>query len=630
MVYLQAKNISKSYGDILLFKNINLSISDGDKIALIAKNGSGKTSLLNILTLHDEPDEGQVTIDKNISWSYLLQEPLLNDNLNVWESLFSKGNTKFEAIAAYEIALDELNINPNSVDLQIKLQQCMDKIESLSAWDLEAKTKTVLTQLNLNQHLNNKISSLSGGQRKRLALASILIQQPQLLILDEPTNHLDLQMIEWLEGYLKSQDIALLIVTHDRYFLDNICNEIIEIDNHTIYEYKGNYAYYLEKKAMRESYESAELDKAKKLAKKELEWMRRQPKARTTKSKSRINAYYQTKEKASFIKKDDKIEILMQMQRMGNKILEIQHLSKKYSDLNLINNFSYLFKRGERIGIIGKNGVGKSTLLNIIMQLEAPDSGKIIKGDTIKFGYYSQKGLALNNNKRVIEVITDIAEYLEVGKGEKISASNLLKLFLFEPKKQHTMVKLLSGGEKRRLYLLTILMQKPNFLILDEPTNDLDIDTLNVLEDFLENFEGCLLIVTHDRYFMDNLVDTLLVFEGNGVIQPFNGNYQEYINFKELEKVNNLETIKIKKPEISEVSNNPNKKKPSFKELHEFELLSKDIEALQNQRNALEKLLNSGSSNHLELTNWSNEIKQISHILDVKELRWLELSEFCL
>ncbi|MFN4083262.1 MAG: ABC-F family ATP-binding cassette domain-containing protein [Bacteroidia bacterium] len=628
MVYLEALNLSKRYGERVLFENVDITIAKGERVALIAKNGTGKTSLLNILTKNDEPDSGTVVIDKNINVAYLPQEPVFNAQHNVWEAVFNNKNKQTIAIANYELLLEELEVKPNDAELQKKLQQAIDEIEALGAWDLEARTKTVLTHLNLQYHLHQNVNSLSGGQKKRLALASILIQQPDLMLLDEPTNHLDISMIEWLEGYLKSQDITLLLVTHDRYFLDNICTEIIELDNGKLYTYKGNYAYYLEKKAMRESYEAAELDKAKKLARKELEWMCRQPKARTTKSKSRINAYYDIKEKASLKKDDGTIEINMPMQRLGTKILDVQHICKSYDGRLIIDDFTYLFKRGERVGIVGKNGAGKTTLLNIIQQIEKSDSGSITAGETIKFGYYSQKGLQLNEDKRVIDVITDIAEYIEFESGKKLTASALLKLFLFDAKKQHTFVSLLSGAEKRRLYLLTILMQKPNFLILDEPTNDLDIDTLNILEDFLENFQGCLLIVTHDRYFMDNLVDSLLVFEGNGKIKSFNGNYQEYLN-----ELQNEKALKTTEKTIEKTIEKPidvKKKKAGYKEQREFEILGKEIEALQNQRNALEKLLSSGSSNHTELMQWSEEIKHINNLLDEKELRWLELSEICL
>jgi len=631
MVYLHAQDLAKRFGERILFEGIGLTIAKGENVALIAKNGTGKTSLLNILSRKDEPDNGSVTIDKNIIWTYLEQDPVFDNLDTIWQAVFNTQNKQIEAIANYELIIEKLETDPNNVQLQFDLQNSMETIDTMGAWDIEARINTVLTQLNLHHHLEQSVKSLSGGQRKRLALARVLIQQPDFLIMDEPTNHLDIQMIEWLEGYLKSLDITLLLVTHDRYFLDNVCNEIIEIDNGKLYVYKGNYAYFLEKKSMREGYEAAEADKARKLAKKELEWMRKQPKARTTKSKSRITAYYDLEEKASFRKNDDKVEIFTQMQRLGSKILEAHHISKSYDNQVIIKDFTYLFKRGERIGVIGKNGIGKSTFLNILQGLEKYDGGNLVKGETVKFGYYGQQGLQIKGDKRVIEVITDIAEYLEVGKGQKLSATALLKMFLFDAKKQHNFVSALSGGEKRRLFLLTILMKKPNFLVLDEPTNDLDIDTLNVLEEFLENFDGCLLVVTHDRYFMDTLVDSLFIFEGDGEILNFNGNYQEYLN--KLEEQKQLKnTAKSEAKEKSTSKPEPvvkEKKKASFKEQREFELLAVEIEALQNQRNALEKLLTSGSNSHMELVQWSEEIKHINLLLDEKEIRWLELSEFC-
>ena len=503
-------------------------------------------------------------------------------------------------------------------------------MELYQAWDLDNKVHTILTKLNLHHHLEQFCKSLSGGQRKRLALARVLIQEPDFVIMDEPTNHLDLQMIEWLEAWLQSLDLTMLLVTHDRYFLDKICNEIIELDMGKIYSYKGNYAYFLEKKEMRETYEQKEADTARKLAKKELEWMRRQPKARTTKSKSRIDAYYDLKEKASFKRDDSVVEIQMQMQRMGTKILEVHQLQKNYGDLKICNDFTHLFVPGERIGIIGQNGVGKSTFLNMLLGLEKQDGGSIVKGDTVRFGYYNQQGIQLSEDKRVIEVITDIAEYLEIGKGVKLSATMLLKQFLFDAKKQYNYVSSLSGGEKRRLYLLTILMGKPNFLVLDEPTNDLDIDTLNVLEDFLENYEGCMLIVTHDRYFMDNLVDSLFVFEGNGNIRSFNGNYQEYLNELDEEKNKDSkakETPKLASPKIIEEEVKTTKKKLSYKEQRELEQLTDEIEILHQQKAILEKNLASGSSNHEDVIQWSANFEEVKSKLDEKELRWLELSE---
>ncbi|MCF8425333.1 MAG: ABC-F family ATP-binding cassette domain-containing protein [Bacteroidia bacterium] len=631
MNYLRAENLSKRFGERILFEGISYTLAKGNRVALIAKNGTGKTSLLNLLTQCDEPDEGSVVIDRHIKWAYLEQEPQFDPKENVWEAVFNSDNEILKAVAEYEICIEELEQNPDDVSWQNRLQNAMEMMDNMQAWDIEARVHTILTQLNLQHHLNHTADQLSGGQKKRLALARVLIQSPDMLILDEPTNHLDIQMIEWLEAYLKSQDITLLLVTHDRYFLDTICTEIIELDLGQLFVYKGNYAYFLEKKQLRETYQAKEADQARKLARKELEWMRRQPKARTTKSKSRIDAYYETKEKASFRKDDSQVEIQMQMKRMGSKILEVHQLAKSFGALKIAEDFTYLFKPGERIGVIGKNGVGKSTFLNLLQGLEKPDFGRVVKGETIKFGYYGQQGLQIKEDKRVVEVITDIAEYLEVGKGVKLTAIALLRMFLFDAKKQHNYVSALSGGEKRRLYLLTILMQKPNFLILDEPTNDLDIETLNVLEEFLEGFEGCLLVVTHDRYFMDNLVDKLFVFEGEGYIRDFNGNYQDYLNEVEEKKQEAyLAKQELNKPKIAPKIEAPKpveKRKLSFKEQRELEQLETEMAELNERKTSLETLLLQGGSNHEELTKWSLEIERIKFNLDEKELRWLELTE---
>lgn len=631
MIYLRGENLGRRFGERVLFENLDLSIAKGERVAFIAKNGSGKTSLLNILTGREEPDGGgSVMIDKNITWTYLEQEPHFNENDTVLDAIFNTNHPKFKTVAEFELLTEKMELDPENTEIHEAMQKVMEDMELYQAWDLDNKVHTILTKLNLHHHLEQFCKSLSGGQRKRLALARVLIQEPDFVIMDEPTNHLDLQMIEWLEAWLQSLDLTMLLVTHDRYFLDKICNEIIELDMGKIYSYKGNYAYFLEKKEMRETYEQKEADTARKLAKKELEWMRRQPKARTTKSKSRIDAYYDLKEKASFKRDDSVVEIQMQMQRMGTKILEVHQLQKSYGDLKICNDFTHLFVPGERIGIIGQNGVGKSTFLNMLLGLEKQDGGSIVKGDTVKFGYYNQQGIQLSEDKRVIEVITDIAEYLEIGKGVKLSATMLLKQFLFDAKKQYNYVSSLSGGEKRRLYLLTILMAKPNFLVLDEPTNDLDIDTLNVLEDFLENYEGCMLIVTHDRYFMDNLVDSLFVFEGNGNIRSFNGNYQEYLNELDEEKnkdSKSKETPKAAAPKTIEVEVQPIKKKLSYKEQRELEQLTDDIEILHQQKTILEKKLASGSSNHEDVIQWSSDFEEVKSKLDEKELRWLELSE---
>lgn len=630
--YLRAENLNKRYGDRILFSNLTITIQKGDKIALIAKNGTGKTNLLNILAGLDTSDgDGKVITDKNIQVAYLPQEPILDEQLTVWETLFNSNNELLKAVSEYENVMQQSETN-HSDEMMKMLQLAMEKMDSLNAWDYESRIKQILTKLSIANY-SQLSGMLSGGQRKRLALAKILIQTPDLIIMDEPTNHLDVEMIEWLEGYLKSADITLLLVTHDRYFLDAVCNVILELDNNVLYTYKGNYAYFIEKKAEREFKTEREIDKAKNLYRKELEWMRRQPQARGTKQKARIDAFYETKEIASQKFDNSKVELDMKMQRLGGKIFELKNVNKSFPNLKVIDNFSYVFKPGERVGIIGKNGVGKSTFLNVLMELDTPDSGYISKGDTVKYGYYSQLGLQLKEDKRVLDVVKDIAEYVELGKGEKITASQLCKRFLFDDKMQHTFVSKLSGGERRRLFLLTIIIKNPNFFVLDEPTNDLDIQTLNVLEDFLENYKGCLVIVTHDRYFMDKLVDHLFIFEGDGIIRDFNGNYQDYLNEqadKKQEAKNSVQQVKsVPAPiaEIPTVAAKLTKRKLSFKEQHELETLTNEIPLLETQKATLTQQLNEGSSSHEELMQWSKQIEEISALIDDKSMRWLELSE---
>ncbi|MEI6507551.1 MAG: ABC-F family ATP-binding cassette domain-containing protein [Bacteroidota bacterium] len=627
MNYLRAENLSKHYGERTLFENITISIEQGQKVALIAKNGTGKTSLLNIIAGNDIPDSGNIVISKEISIAFLEQEPPLPDTFTVWDTLYSGNNELLNIVANYEAVL-ELQETDHSTESLNKLQAATEDMDRMNAWDYEARVKQILGKLNIH-HTNQLVSTLSGGQKKRVALAGILIHNPDFIIMDEPTNHLDVEMIEWLEGYLKTQQVTLLLVTHDRYFLDNVCTSIIELDNGRLYHYQGKYADFIAQKADREFREEREIDKAKNLLRKELEWMRRQPKARGTKSKSRIDAYYEIKEKASKRIDDKLVKLDIKTQRMGGKILEIHRINKSYGDLCVANDFSFRFKPGERVGIVGRNGVGKTAFLNMLMGLEEPDSGRITKGDTITFGYYSQKGMVQGEDKRVIEVVKDIAEYIELNKGEKITASQLLKRFLFDDKQQFVYVSKLSGGEKRRLYLLTILMKNPNFLVLDEPTNDLDISTLNVLEDFLESFKGCIMIVTHDRYFMDRIAEHLFVFEGKGNIRDFNGNYQDYLDEMDMLK---SETKTERTADKSNMVALPKeqtsaKRKPSYKELREYEILGKEIEAGEERKKELETLLSSGSTNHEELTAWSTELEQLKLTIDEKELRWLELGE---
>lgn len=616
--YLRAENISKHYGERTLFENITIHIESGDKVALVARNGAGKSTLLNILAGADESDSGGTVVrSKDANMLFLQQEPELNENDTVWKTLFNNNDALLKVIADYE-RLMEHNADADAT----QLQQVLDEMERLQAWDYESRVKQILTRLRIHD-FEQPVSTLSGGQRKRLALARVLIQNPDLLILDEPTNHLDLDMIAWLEGYLKSNAISLLMVTHDRYFLDNVCNKIIELENGKVYTHKGNYAYYLEQKELREFNQNREADKARNLLKKELEWMRRQPKARGTKSKSRIEAFYELQDKASKTLSDKQVQLSMEMQRLGGKIMEMKGVNKRFGEKLIVNDFSCTLKPGERIGIVGRNGVGKSTFLNIMMGLEQPDSGIIEYGDTLNMGYYAQQGMKLSGDKRVIEVVKDIAEYMDVGKGERITASQLCKRFLFDDKMQHTFVSKLSGGEKRRLFLLTILVKNPNFLIMDEPTNDLDIQTLNVLEEFLENYKGCLLMVTHDRYFMDKLVDHLWVFEGDGAIRDFNGNYQDYLDEQAVK-------TELAKP-VSSSKSAPEKPKPknqlTYNEKREYEQLCIDLEKLQARKVDLETQLSQPDLGYEQITQLAGELEQLKQTLDEKELRWLELEE---
>jgi ATP-binding cassette subfamily F protein uup len=630
--YLSVEAVSKAYGAKKLFDKISFGLNQGQRIALIAKNGAGKSTLLKIITGKEIADEGSVTFRKDITVTYLNQNPVFNEEDTVVEAIYKTTNPALNAVREYEFALEafEKEMNDQSSD---RLERATEKMNDLDAWQMEAKVQEVLQRLKI-KFLDKQIGVLSGGQKKRVALAKVLIDEPQLLILDEPTNHLDVEMIEWLENYLINKDLTLLLVTHDRYFLDSVCTEIIEIDNNKLYNYKGNFQYYIEKKAEREAMESSEIDKAKNLYTRELEWVRKMPRARGTKAKYRVDQFEVVKDKAFSGKKDEKLELAVKMNRIGGKILEVTNIKKAFGDTKIINGFSYVFKKGEKIGVVGKNGAGKSTFLNMIMELEKPDAGTISTGETIVYGYYSQEGMKLNEDKRVIEVVKDIAEFIPLADGSKLSASALLTKFLFPPDVQYGFVSKLSGGERRRLFLMTILIQNPNFLILDEPTNDLDIVTLSVLEDFLTNFQGCVLIVTHDRYFMDKLVDHLFVFEGNGVVRDFPGNYTEYRDRKEQEdkvKPAEQEAYVEKKTEVRTEpapvkAPEPAKRKASFKEKFEFEQLEKEIAALEKEKAFLSEKIN-GLSDHEEITKCSQRISQIIAELDEKGLRWLELSE---
>ena len=626
MNYLSAENISKNYNERWLFRGINFGILKGDKVALVGQNGTGKTTLMNILAGIIPADEGTVSIRKGISVGYLFQSPSFDESLSVMDTLFTGESPANQAIKLYE----KSQLHPEDMDLLSNALELMDKYQ---AWDYESRVKQILGKLGIHD-IERKVSELSGGQRKRVAMAKVLIEEPDFMIFDEPTNHLDLETIEWLEQTLSAQNITVLLVTHDRYFLDRVCNNIVELENGNIHTYKGNYGYFLEKKAEREVSEAASIDKAKNTLRTELEWMRRQPKARGTKSQSRVDAFYDLKDRATQTKDESKVLLNVKMSRQGSKILEIDDLSKSFGNQKIVDHFSYVFQRKDRIGIIGKNGIGKSTFLNMVTQNLKPDSGKITSGETVVYGYYTQGDLEFNPTDRVIDVVKEIAEVVTVGTGETISASAFLTHFKFDPKVQYGMVEKLSGGEKRRLQLMKVLIQNPNFLILDEPTNDLDIQTLNILEDFLMAFGGCIILVSHDRYFMDKLVEHLFVFEGNGVIRDFPGNYTDYREWADSPEViesqrqnaedgrksggNSLSTTVEKSQTV--------KKKLSFKEQKEYDDLGKAIEQLEAKKEALTEQLNGGGS-YEDLAKWAKEIEKLTDELDEKELRWLEISE---
>ncbi|MFC5271960.1 ABC-F family ATP-binding cassette domain-containing protein [Adhaeribacter terreus] len=627
MNYLSAENISKSYSDRWLFKDLNFGINRGQRIGLVGVNGTGKSTLLRILAGEIVPDSGSVSTRNGILVGYLSQNPVfLDEEASVQDALFAGTNETLDAIREYEAVME----NPD-VDHDV-LQRAMDRMTDLNAWDYEQKVKQILGKLGIHD-LHKQIKHLSGGQRKRVAMARMLITEPDLIILDEPTNHLDLDTIEWLENLLSTQNQTLLMVTHDRYFLDKVATEIAELDQGQVYSYKGNYAYFLEKKAEREEMAGAEVDKARNLMRKELEWMRRQPKARGTKSKSRIDAFYETKEKAAGKASGPGLDLSVKTTRQGNKVLEVKHISKSFGGRKLIDDFSYVFKKQDRIGIIGPNGMGKSTFLNMLTGALTPDSGEIEKGETTVFGYYTQTELTFKEDQRVIDIVKEVAEVVETAKGEVISASQFLQHFQFAPSQQYTMVGKLSGGEKRRLQLLRVLIKNPNFLILDEPTNDLDIITLNILEDFLLNFGGCLLIVSHDRYFMDQLIDHAFVFEGNGKIRNFPGNYTDYREWlKEQEKSDKTVVIPEEKPKAAPAAAPKaepltQKRKPSFKEKQEYEQLEKEIDELETKRDQLTGELNSGGLDHTQLAATAAEIEKIGKQIDQKSERWLELAD---
>lgn len=620
--FLQGENLSKRWGETLLFENISLTVFEGQKVALIARNGAGKSTLLDILTGKETADSGKITRTNDIEIGYFEQIPDLNPEHTILEEIFESDNEKLRTVKEFELAVEQND--------QEKITAISSKMDELGAWDVEVEIKQILTELKIN-HLDHPVSQLSGGQQKRLSLAKILINKPDLLILDEPTNHLDLDMIEWLEAYLEKTKSTLLMVTHDRYFLDRVCNEIIEMEDNQIYRYQGNYSYFLEKRAERIEMQQASVAKAKNLMRTEIEWMRRMPKARTHKSKFRVDSFADLQEKASQRFNTDSVNLNVKSARLGNKIVELENVSKSFPGVKLIENFTYKFSRFEKVGIIGKNGTGKSTFLNLITKALEPDSGAVEIGQTIKFGYYRQEGISFDPKERVIDAVIKIAEFITFEDGTKMSAAQMLNHFLFPPDTQYNYIERLSGGEQRRLYLCTVLMQNPNFLILDEPTNDLDIITLNVLEDYLKSFAGCVVVVSHDRFFMDKIVDHLFVFEGDGVISDFPGNYTIYRNKvlddKEREKILGQTTKKIIEPEAPVEASERKKLKLSFKEKREFELLEKEILELENRKSELEALMNSGTLPHDELYEKSEEFNRTKLLLDEKELRWLELSE---
>lgn len=616
--FLSVESISKSFGELQLFENLSFGINEGQKVGFLAKNGTGKTTLLNILAGLDTPDNGLVVFRKNIVVTYLPQEPTLNENLTVEQTVFDSDNEILKVIERYEKALKD----PEDAEAY---QTAFEAMEAHQAWDFETLYSQILSKLKLND-LTKKVSDLSGGQKKRLSLANALLSKPDLLILDEPTNHLDLEMIEWLEAFFAKESITLFMVTHDRYFLERVCNEIVELEDGKLYSYKGNYSYYLEKKEARITSEISETVKAKQLFKKELDWMRRQPKARTTKSKSRIQGFHEIEERAKKRRNDHQIELEINMERLGSKIVELHNVSKSYDELQILNKFNYNFVKGERIGIIGKNGTGKSTFLNILTGTIKPDQGKVIVGETIKFGYYTQDGIEIKAGQKVIDVIREFGDYIPLKKGRQISAQQLLERFLFDRKKQYDFVEKLSGGERKRLYLCTVLIQNPNFLILDEPTNDLDIVTLNVLESFLLDFPGCLIVVSHDRYFMDKIVDHLFVFRGNSVVDDFPGNYSD---FREMETISEKE----EKPGTTEISasqktwkKDTDKAKLSFKEQKEFANLEGEIKKLEQTKDELESGFSNQSWNTDEINEKSIELQNVIAQINEKTERWFELS----
>lgn len=643
---LQVENLTKSFGDLVLFNNLSFGIGEGDRVGLIAKNGTGKTTLLNILTGHEDYDAGTITFRRDLKVAYLEQSPKFPTGSTVLEACFLSDSPVVRAIAAYEQALQQSATGAN----EEILQEAMTRMDQLGAWNYETRIKQILSRLNIND-FDQPTDKLSGGQAKRVALANALITEPDLLILDEPTNHLDLEMTAWLEEYLAKTKLTLLMVTHDRYFLDRVCTEILEIDHRHCYSYKGNYSYYLEKRQERIDAAEAQRDSDRNLYRKELEWMRRQPQARGTKSRARIESFYELEERLRKEREAGKVRLDVKAAYIGKKIFEVKELSKRFGDKIILDHFSYTFSRYEKMGIIGNNGTGKSTFIKMLLGIVSPDSGTIDIGETVRFGYYSQEGIQFDENAKVIDVVTEIAENIELSDGRRMSASQFLQYFLFTPQTQYNFVSKLSGGERRRLYLCTILMRNPNFLVLDEPTNDLDIVTLQVLEEYLQSYSGCLIVISHDRYFMDKVPDHLLVFEGNGKIKDFPAGYSRYLEWKQLKECEeaqaatknaskNLNATKTGNNNRAEsttdqaqegTKGNSNRtakpRKLSFNEKREMEQLEKLIPELEAEKAALEAEMSSGTLPIDELTAKSVRISELIDQIDSASMRWLELSE---
>ena len=621
MNLFSVEKLSKDYGVRVLFSNLSFGLSRGDKMALVANNGTGKSSLLKIIAGKDVSSSGEVVFRKGIQVGYLSQDSHFDESLSIQQLVDSAQSRVSKLIVEYEKAVAKQTEDFSKIN-QKKVEELSLLMDQYSAWDYKRRIEQILSKFNIID-LNQKVGDLSGGQKKRLALSLLLIDEADILLLDEPTNHLDVEMIEWLEKYLSQQKITLLMVTHDRYFLENVCNHILELENGQLYHHKGNYSYFLEKREERETNFDVEIQKANKLMKKELEWVRRSPKARTTKSKSRLQSFERIKEKAKSGKKKSDLKLEVKMSRLGGKILELKNIRKSYGDLCILDGFSYTFKKGERIGILGNNGVGKSTFLNILTEKESVDSGKVNVGETIVYGHFSQGGIKLKEDKRVIESLKEIADVVVLANGSKISASQMLEHFMFPPEMQYTYVSKLSGGEKRRLYLLTVLMKNPNFLILDEPTNDMDLLTLTKLEEFLMDFKGCLIIVSHDRYFMDKLSDHMFVFKGDGLIKDFYGNYSEFRELqkeeeKQLKSVEKKKNISIEKTE---------KRKVSYKEKYEYGELEKEIEQLENEKEDLEKSLLNPNLEVNKIVENSKRLSEVVSMIDEKSFRWMELDE---